>query len=880
MKCQRCGKKEARVKITRIVNGQVKTEYLCEDCAAEIRGNNGFDFGFDFSDLFSNFFGDSFGGSFGSPSRKEEYDIEGFFSERLKEVLERAKKIAGNNGQTQADTEHLLLAVLEDKVAQRILSKIVDQKKLKEEIKGFIKKHRGKGRKEVVELAPRSTRVLELAYKEAYDLGHSYVGPEHLLLALGREKEGVAGQILSDLGVSYEKILRRVRSLIGEGEHKEAVKSPTPSLDEFSRDLTQEAKEGKLDPVIGREKEIETTIEILSRRTKNNPVLIGEPGVGKTAIVEGLATKIAKGEVPPTLQGKRVVALDVSAILAGTQYRGQFEERMKKIIEEIRANSDSLIIFIDELHMIVGAGAAGESGAIDAANMLKPALARGELHLIGATTLDEYRKYIEKDAALERRLQPILVPEPSVGETIEILKGLREKYEAHHKVKITDSALVAAAELSDRYISNRFLPDKAIDLLDQASARTRLKMTIEPEKIRKLDKQIKDLEREKDQAVSAQDFREAARLKKEVQELRAKKQKLEKKHNLDQASGYPVVTAEEIAEVISRATGIPVSRLRESEKKKLLNLEEKIHQRLVDQKEAVQAVANAIRRARVGLKDRRRPIGSFLFLGPTGVGKTELARTLAEVLFDNEEALIHLDMSEYMEKHAVSRLIGAPPGYVGYEEGGQLTEQVRRKPYSVVLFDEIEKAHPEVFNILLQVLDSGQLTDGQGRKVDFKNTLIILTSNIGSDLIKTQTEKEVAAKTEAEKKRVFAETKTKIDKILTNYFRPEFINRLDEIILFHPLGKKEILEIVDLQLETTKRILKGQRIELEISRAAKKYLAEKGYDSTFGARPLRRLIQTEIENHLAEELLRGKFKKGDKIKVDLKKGVLIFKKSK
>lgn len=878
MKCQHCGKKEAKVKITRIVNGQAKTEYLCEDCATEARGGNGF--GFDFSDLFSDFFGDSFDSPAVGSSRKEEYDIEEFFSERLREVLERAKKIAGGNGQSQADTEHLLAAVLTDEVAQRVLAKLVDQKRLKEEVDKFLETHRGKEKKEVVELAPRSMRVLELAYREAYNLGHSYVGPEHLVLALVRENEGVAGQILNGLGLSYEKLLRRVRSLIGEGERREAVKSLTPTLDEFSRDLTQEAKEGKLDPVIGREQEIETTIEILSRRTKNNPVLIGEPGVGKTAIVEGLATKIAKGEVPHTLQGKRVVALDVSAILAGTQYRGQFEERMKKIIEEIKANSDSLIIFIDELHMIVGAGAAGESGSIDAANMLKPALARGELHLIGATTLDEYRKYIEKDAALERRLQPILVPEPSVRETIEILKGLREKYEAHHRVKITDSALIAASELSDRYVTNRFLPDKAIDLLDQAAARARLKMTIEPEKIKKLGKEIKDLEREKDQAVSAQDFRQAAHLKKKIQELRSKKQKLEKKYNLDQASGYPVVTAEEIAEIISRMTGIPVSRLRESEKKKLLKLEEKIHQRLVDQEEAVGAVANAIRRARVGLKDRRRPIGSFLFLGPTGVGKTELARTLAEVLFDNEEALIHLDMSEYMEKHAVSRLIGAPPGYVGYEEGGQLTEQVRRKPYSVVLFDEIEKAHPEVFNILLQVLDSGQLTDGQGRKVDFKNTLIILTSNIGSDLIKAQSEKEVAAKTQAEKDKIFSETKEKINQILGQYFRPEFINRLDEIILFHPLGKKEILEIVELQLATTKRMLKGQRIELEVSAAAKKYLAEKGYDSTFGARPLRRLIQTEIENHLAEELLKGRFKKGDKIKIDVKKEGLHFKKVK
>jgi len=874
MKCERCGKKKATVKITRITSEGLKTENLCPECAQKGRD----DFGFGFSDFFSDFLGDSF--SLGKEEPKEEFEIEEFFSERLKEIIEKAKKEARYNKNESVDTEHLLLALLEDDVASRIINKIGDKERIRKEVNVFLKEHQGKEEPREVELAPRSNKVLDLAYQEAYDLGHSYVGPEHLLLALRREEEGVASQILGNQGITYERLKNLVKTLIGEGERKEAVKSPTPVLDEYSRDLTKEAREGKIDPVIGREKEIETTIEILSRRTKNNPVLIGEPGVGKTAIVEGLATRIAKGDVPHTLQGKRVVALDISSILAGTQFRGQFEERLKTIIDEIRKNSDSLIIFIDEVHMIVGAGATGETGSIDAANMLKPALARGELHLIGATTLDEYRKYIEKDAALERRLQPVLIPEPTLEETIQILKGLREKYEQHHRVKIRDEALAAAAELSDRYISNRFLPDKAIDLLDQASARVRLRVSAQPENIKRIEREIKELEREKDQSVAAQDFRRADELKKKIEKLKEEAKILEQKFKLDQATGYPVVTAESIAEIVSTLTGIPISRLKESERKKLLNLEDRIHRRLVNQEEAVKAVSESIRRARVGLKDRRRPIGSFLFLGPTGVGKTELAKTLAEILFGDEDLLVRLDMSEYMERHSVSRLIGAPPGYVGYEEGGQLTEEVRRKPYSVILFDEIEKAHPEVFNILLQLLDEGQLTDGQGRKVDFKNTLIILTSNIGSELIRIQTEKESAAKTKEEKEKVYEETKRKIESKLREFFRPEFLNRIDEIIVFHPLGKEEMLKIVDLQLDFTRRMLHGEGLELVVDKKVKEYLVNKGYDPHFGARPLKRLIQTEIENSLAREILEGKFQRGDVVEVFLGKDGLEFKKVK
>jgi len=871
MKCDKCGKKEAKVKITKIENGQLKSENLCEDCANAGRSR---DFDFGFPDIFSSLFGE--GVDLGDSPAKEEFEVSDFFSERLKEIIEKAKVEAISNRNPSADTEHLLKVLLDDEVARRIIGKVAEKDKLKIAVEDFLKLHHGKTKVETADLAPRSRKVLELAYQEAYDMGHSYVGPEHLLLALIREGEGVASQLLANAGLSYERLKNVIRSVIGEGERREGVKSLTPTLDQFSRDLTKEAREGKIDPVIGREKEIETTIEILSRRTKNNPVLIGEPGVGKTAIVEGLATRIAKGSVPHTLQGKRIIALDISAVLAGTQFRGQFEERLKEIIAEIQKNTDSLIIVIDELHMIIGAGSTGTEGTIDAANMLKPALSRGELHLIGATTLDEYRRHIEKDAALERRLQPVLVSEPTLEETIQILKGLKEKYELHHRVKISDKALLAATELSDRYIPNRFLPDKAIDLLDQASARVRLKVSGQPEEITKIEKEIKELEREKDQSAAAQDFRKANEIKKKIEEFKKSAQILEQKFKLDQATGYPLVSSEVIAEVVAKLTGIPVSRLQESEKKKLLELEERIHQRLIGQAEAVKSVSEAIRRARVGLKDRRRPIGSFLFLGPTGVGKTELAKTLAEILFGDEDALIRLDMSEYMERHSTARLIGAPPGYIGYEEGGQLTEQVRRKPYSVILFDEIEKAHPEIFNILLQILDEGQLTDGQGRKVDFKNTLIILTSNIGSDLIKSQTEIEMAAKDEKAKAKIFQETKDKVDRLLTQFFRPEFLNRLDEIILFHALTKKEILAIVDLQLELTRRMLRGEGLKLEVSEKVKNYLSDKGYDPSFGARPLRRLIQTAIENQLANALLAGEFKKGDKIKIVLKNGNISF----
>ncbi|MDD3774240.1 MAG: AAA family ATPase [Patescibacteria group bacterium] len=883
MKCEKCRKKEARFKLTKTVNGKPQDQYLCEDCLEKVQGgsspfsSNSFPFG----DLFGDFFGEGMNLGQGQP-KKEEYDTSEFFSERLEEIINQAKAIAAKRNLDSVDTEELLLASLNDEVSQRILNKIKPIAEIKKETESFIKnKTKASGKIENLELAPRARKSLEFAYNEAYDLGHSYVGPEHLLLGLSRETDGIASQILNSLGITYDKLKKQVHVVAGEGEIKEGVKSPTPHLDQFSRDLTRDAKSGKLDPVIGRENEIETTMEVLSRRTKNNPVLIGEPGVGKTAIVEGLATRIAKNQVPHTLQGKRVVALDISAVLAGTQYRGQFEERLKQIIDEIRAHADSLVIFIDELHTIVGAGSTGGEGggAMDAANMLKPALARGELHLIGATTLDEYRKYIEKDAALERRLQPVLVPEPTLEDTILILKGLKEKYESHHKVKILDEALVGAAELSDRYVSNRFLPDKAIDLIDQAAARVTLKMTAEPQNLQKIEEKIKGLNREVDQAASAQDFRRAAVLKKEIKELEAQKETLDKKFKLDRATGYPVVSLEEVAEIVARQTGIPVSRLQESEKQKLLDLEKRIHGRLIGQAEAVKSVSEAIRRARVGLKDRRRPIGSFLFLGPTGVGKTELARTLAETMFGDEDALIRLDMSEYMEKHSVSRLVGAPPGYVGYDEGGQLTESVRRKPYAVILFDEIEKAHPDVFNILLQILDDGVLTDGQGRKIDFKNCLIILTSNLGSEVIKEQTDKEIKAKDDEAKRKIYNETRDKIEKTLGIYFKPEFLNRLDETILFHNLTQAEILQIVDLQIELTRRMMKGQGLDLEVDQKTKEYIANKGYDPAYGARPLRRLIQNEIENKLAGEILQGKFKQGDRIKISIEKGELKFHKA-
>ena len=690
-------------------------------------------------------------------------------------------------------------------------------------------------------------------------MGSSYIGPEHIVLALARDEESEAGRLLSRFGVSHTKLRGAVVRGVGEeGEAREPASS-TPTVDEFSRDLTQMAKEGKLDPVIGREDEIETTIEILSRRTKNNPVLIGDPGVGKTAIAEGIAQRIVNDEVPETLSGKRIVALDLSGIVAGTQYRGQFEERLKKVIDEIQESSEDQIVFIDELHTVVGAGAA--EGSMDASNMLKPALARGELHCIGATTIDEYRKNIEKDAALERRFQPVLVGEPSVDDAIEILRGLMDRYEAHHRVKVSEEAVIAAAELSDRYITERFLPDKAIDLMDQASARVRLRSKTKPQDTRTLEDDIRRLKREKDQAIAAEDFEKAQDLKGGIQEL-------QDRLGAFKGARQPVaeVTAEDIAEVVSRATGIPVSQLTEEERERLLRLEQQLHERVVGQEEAVDAVAEAIRRARAGLSDPNRPIGSFLFLGPTGVGKTELARTLAEALFGEEAAMVRIDMSEFQERHTVSRLVGAPPGYVGYEEAGQLTERVRRRPYSVLLLDEIEKAHPDVFNILLQILDDGRLTDAQGRMVDFKNAVIIMTSNLGSERIQAH----------ARRKESFEELKEDMEQILKRSLRPEFINRIDEIIVFRALTREQIADIAGLLLERTRRRLRAQDVEVEFTDEAVGLLAEEGFDPEFGARPLRRTIQRRVDNQLSRMILDGSLEPGEKVVVGTQDSELDF----
>nr|MDQ3833446.1 AAA family ATPase [Actinomycetota bacterium] len=680
------------------------------------------------------------------------------------------------------------------------------------------------------------------------------------LLALAADEESEAGRLLNRFGLSHTKlrgaVVRGVDTASGAARGQT---SATPTLDEYSRDLTQMAKEGKLDPVIGRSEEVETTIEILSRRTKNNPVLIGDPGVGKTAIVEGIAQRIVNDEVPETLTGRKILALDLSGMVAGTQYRGQFEERLKKVIDEIRENAEEQVIFIDELHTVVGAGAA--EGSMDASNMLKPALARGELRCIGATTIDEYRKNIEKDAALERRFQPVLVSEPTVDDTIQILFGLRDRYEAHHRVKINDEAIIAAAELSDRYVTDRFLPDKAIDLMDQAAARVRLRSKTKPQDTKELEDEIRRLGREKDQAVSTEDFEKAQELKTRIAELRSE---LEKAREGRRPAAE--VTDEDIAEVVSRATGIPVSQLTQEERERLLRLEEQLHERVVGQEEAVSVIAEAIRRARAGLQDPNRPIGSFLFLGPTGVGKTELARTLAEALFGDEAAMVRIDMSEFQERHTVSRLVGAPPGYVGYEEAGQLTEAVRRRPYSVLLLDEIEKAHADVFNILLQILDDGRLTDAQGRTVDFKNTVIIMTSNMGAERIQAH----------ARRSESFEELKEDMMQILRRTLRPEFVNRIDEVIIFRALTREQIADIARLLLERTTRRLRAQDIEVEFTDGAVELLAEEGFDPEFGARPLRRTIQRQVDNELSRMVLGGSLNPGDKVMVGAEEGRLTF----
>jgi ATP-dependent Clp protease ATP-binding subunit ClpC len=796
------------------------------------------------------------------------------FTEKAIKVIMLAQEEARRLGHNFVGTEQILLGLIGEGtgVAAKVLKSMgVNLKDARIEVEKII--GRGSGFVAVeIPFTPRAKRVLELSLEEARQLGHNYIGTEHLLLGLIREGEGVAARVLENLGVDLSKVRTQVIRMLGETAEVTpggpSGRTKTPTLDEFGSNLTQMAVDNKLDPVVGRAKEIERVIQILGRRTKNNPVLIGEPGVGKTAIAEGLATRIANKDVPDILEDKRVVTLDIGLLVAGTKYRGEFEERLKKIMDEIR-QAGNVILVIDEVHTLIGAGAA--EGAIDAANILKPALARGELQCIGATTLDEYRKHIERDAALERRFQPVMVGEPTVDETIEILYGLRDRYEQHHKLKISDEALVAAAKLSDRYISDRYLPDKAIDLIDEAGSRVRLINSQLPPAAKELDKELRQILKEKDDAVRSQDFDRAGELRDREMEIKAEIRAIaQSKTNATSGDGLePVVTEEDIAHIVASWTGVPVNKLTESESEKLLHMEDTLHQRLIGQDDAVKAVSRAIRRARVGLKNPNRPIASFVFSGPTGVGKTELAKSLASYFFGSEEAMIRLDMSEYMERHTVSKLIGSPPGYVGYNEGGQLTEAVRRRPYTVVLFDEIEKAHPDVFNMLLQILEDGRLTDAKGRTVDFKNTLLILTSNIGSKVIEKGGSGIGFEFAEDATESQYNRIRSLVNEELKQYFRPEFLNRLDEIIVFRQLNKAEVTEIADIMLKEVFGRLTEKGITLEVSDRFKDRLIQEGYSPSYGARPLRRAIMRLLEDSLAEEILSGRIKDGDIAYVDV-----------
>ncbi|WKZ28052.1 MAG: AAA family ATPase [Candidatus Dojkabacteria bacterium] len=854
-------------------------------------GNNPFDPFGDNDDPYNGF------SSYRGPS--ERTDITQLFSERTKEALQKAAEIAVEFGQRNIDSEHMLLALLRDgELMTRIFKELdIDVPELSNYVTEQLAKGTYQGSS--VGITPRAKQILQLAFQEAMELAHNYIGTEHILLAILRENEGLGAQILRKHAISLPKLRQAVIKIVGKGDKEgEAFKSKsqTPELDKFSKDLTDLARKGKIDPVVGRADEITRIVEILARRKKNNPVLIGEPGVGKTAIVEGLAQRIITGNVPDVLQNKQVKALDLGLLLGGSKFRGEFEERASKLIKELEDSERDIILFIDELHTIVGSGA--REGELDLANMLKPALARGEMQVIGATTLNEYKKYIEKDAALERRFQPILVEEPTVEQTIEVLRGIRDKYEAHHRIKITDESLVAAAELSDRYIKDRFLPDKAIDAVDEAASKVRLRVTAEPEELRQLRTKIKLLETERESLSRVNKHKEAAELKVEIEKIKEQIKPIEESWQREIGTGTPEVSVSDVAEVISNISGVPVKELKIDEKAKLLNLEDKLHERVIGQDEAIQLVAESVRRARVGLKNPNRPISTFIFLGPTGVGKTELAKALAEVVFGDEEAMIRLDMSEYMERHSVARLIGSPPGYIGYEEGGQLTEKVRRHPYAVILLDEIEKAHADVYNILLQVFDDGRLTDGKGRTVDFRNTIIIATSNVGSPLILEAIEHDKQQKTveapkqpeskglikmkqvskDADKSEfTWERTKEKIMDVLKSTFRPEFLNRVDEIIIFKPLEQGQLRDIVKILLEKTARLLTAQGMNLIVTDAAIDEISKRGYDPQFGARPLRRIIQREIENPISNKILAGEFLPGESISVDFNNGFIFSK---
>lgn len=811
--------------------------------------------------------------------------MQGKFTNKAQEVLKRAQEAALKLGNKYVGTEHILLGLtlVSDSVAAKALeSQGVTYHQVMDKIQSMTG---GTSAYYIpADFTPRAKRVVESSVQEAFRMGTGYVGTEHILIALIRENDNIAVRIMVSLDLNLQRLYDDIMNMLGEGEDQNGSargmnsqgekqeKSATETLDKFSRDMTALAKKNKFDPIVGRDKEIERIVQILSRRTKNNPCLVGDPGVGKTAIVEGLAQKIAEGNVPDTLKNKRIVGLDLSAMVAGSKYRGEFEERMKKAMDEVKADGN-IILFVDEIHTIIGAGAA--EGAIDASNILKPALSRGEIQLIGATTLEEYRKHIEKDAAFERRFQPVKVEEPDEPAAVAMLKALRDKYEMHHKVTISDDAIEAAVKLSSRYVSDRFLPDKAIDLIDEAASRLRLKTFSAPDNVAEMEEKLAEMEKEKEAAIKTEEFEKAAEIKRAQDALRAQWKEAKKEWENNHENQAQVVTREEVAEVVSVWTGVPLQSLQEEESQRLLHLEDTLHQRVIGQSEAVKALAKAIRRGRVGLKDPNRPIGSFLFLGPTGVGKTELSKALAEALFGDEDAMIRIDMSEYMEKHSVSRMVGSPPGYVGYEEGGQLSEKVRRNPYSVVLFDEIEKASPDVFNVLLQVLDDGHITDGQGRKVDFKNTVIIMTSNAGARSIVEP--KRVGFTSMETEEQSYQNMKKNVMEEVRHIFKPEFLNRIDDMIVFHSLTQEDILEIVKLMTRTvSKRIKENMDITVTFTDKALEKIAEEGYDKAFGARPLRRAIQSRIEDAFAEEYLMGNFKAGDKVSVGVKTNGFLF----